>query len=180
MSLPNPFAIAAAVESLSPLSASAEFITSLTPSARMAIPFINQGVSAGLSANAILSALSDAGIGVARGLGLSLVRMSRASFNSGRLQQSLQGNLLPDIPDFTAAEYFTEKRYTYTIKHQVLYEDTGVVGEEFMSISSDTLLTNNQLADTVDNIMLTSAADYNFTILTSTVDSVLVDPRYLP
>ena len=158
----------------------AEFLSSLNSAARAAIPFINQGVGLGLSANSILRSLTSSGLGIRASTGRSLVRMARSSLAAGKLQQSLQGNVLPNITDFTAAEYYTAKRFTYTIRHNVIYDDTGAAGVEFMNISSDSLLTNDQLSESVDSIMALSAAEYSFTIQSSSIQGVLVDPRFLP
>lgn len=176
----NPFQLTEALAPANPLGMGAHFVANLSEAARYAIPFINEGVRLGLPASNILSTLRDRGIGIGRNEGLGLVRATRSAMAAGRIQTALHGDEVPEVSDITATKYYTAKRYTYTVGLNVVYDVTGATGEEFINISSDSPLSNNELAEALDNIMVNSAADYAFSVVHSWVDSVVVDPRFAP
>ena len=163
-----------------PLSEAINHLTRLIPAASFAIPFINSGVRRGLSIAEIHSVLTGMGLSIPHKTVAGLARSARSARAAAAYQNSLQGNELPNVNRFTASENLLDRNYVYHIKVNAIFNETGAVGVQYISISTDTLLTNDQLGEALDNIIATSAADYNMQVQSASVEQVFIDPRILP
>lgn len=179
MSLFDPLEALAAATAVAPISDAVRFVQGLTPSARLAIPFIDQGVRAGLSLRDIYNYVAEGGLNITRDQVLSLGRQGRSARAAAAYQNSLAPDILPDPARFTAAQNLLSRNYVYHVRVDAIFNETGAAGIQYVSISTDTLLTNSDLAEAVDNIIQTSPTDYNMQVTSATVEEVYIDPRAL-
>jgi hypothetical protein len=128
--------------------------TIFTQSIRTAFPYIYSGVSQGLSANAIQKALSAAGLGVRRENLLTVVGMLRTQYG---FPSWIQGKLVGQYP---AADLFRfgylgqEKAYSHVVKFVTMDSLTGHTNTNYLTVTSDTLLSNEDLGAAVDTMSL--------------------------
>ena len=172
--------LGAALGEARPLSAAAEFISSLSPGLRAATPFISAGVHARLSTSSIINTLRSSGFKFSNASGRKLVQYARNSLQAGQYVRNLKPNVLPDPTRINASQYFLKSRYVYTVKLNVLLNETGAASVEYVNISTDSLMTHDQLAERVDYVLQNSVTDYNMRLMSAEVDTLLVDPRFLP
>lgn len=158
----------------------AEVLGALTGSARTALPFIISGVSQGLSANSILSALQAGGIGIRRANLLTLVNAYRGTFAAAELQRGVPPSAVPPASLFSPAATFMKNPFAYVLSVTQQNNITGAVGTRHITISSPTALSNDQIAEYAEEIMASAENDYHATYLSHSIDEVLVDPRYMP
>lgn len=158
----------------------AEVLGALVGGAREALPYIVHGVSAGLSANRIGQALAEAGLGIRRSNLLTLVRAYQGTFEAAGIQRGLPSNALPPSYIFFPSATFMKNPFAYILKATVQNNITGLVGTRSITVSSPTALTNEQIADYAENILVSAESDYHVSYLSHTIEEVLVDPRYLP
>lgn len=112
----------------------------LTPALNLALPFISSGISAGLSANQILSALQVGGLGVNRGSGLKLIKALRTPFGAPAWLRGAKADQYPGADLFRVAAYPTKSNYTYTYTIMGTNPLTGQEETQYVSISSNSLL----------------------------------------
>jgi len=123
------------------------FLSTLGNRAFEAWQFIQGGVSIGLSANDIVSALSDLGLGVRRTNALSAIRAAVDIFNSGARLSALDPNI-PPLPDFFAQSPGNQtEQYNYTLRGDVFNPATGRPETTYQIYATDRLLTRSELED---------------------------------
>lgn len=88
----------------------------LSPSARAAYPFIEQGVAAGKSANAILTDLQAAGVGIKRQRGLDIISTLRGTGNAARFVRTYGPNAPIPSELYNTAVTNTNKAFSYRVK----------------------------------------------------------------
>lgn len=157
-----------------------ELITSLAESAGLRLPYIIHGVHAGLSANQIQKGLTAAGIGMRRSPLLSLIKGVRNSVLGAEYQRGLKFNELPSPTAFTGSQGFLKHRYAYVVRVHGRNPITGERGSQHITISTPTVLTNTSIERYVGDIMDAGFTDYHLAMDGYSLESVLVDPRFLP
>lgn len=158
----------------------AEVLGALSGSAREALPFIVHGVSRGLSANSIGAALQAGGMGIRRSNLLTLVRAIRGTMDTAAIYQGLAGDVIPPSYIFHPAATFMRNPFAYILRVVVSNNITGLMGTRNITVSSPTALSNDQIADYAEEILLAEASAYNETYISHSIDEVLVDPRFIP
>lgn len=157
-----------------------EAISALTGGASEALPYIVHGVQAGLSANAIGEALTNAGMGIRRTNLLTLVRNIRGGIAGAAYQRGLSADEFPNPEFFTGAESFLSKRYAYVVTVTGENVLTGATQTQGITISTDNVLTNEELDTAVADAMEAGVQTYQMSLDTYDLERVLVDPRFLP
>lgn len=175
----DPFLISGALPGEAALGTAAEALNLLYPAARAAIPFISSGVRRGLSISQIHQALTAGGSNITQRMTASIARQVRGARSSAAYQNSLPGDAFPNPARYTYATNLLSSNYVYHVRATGIDLASGVQVDQFISISSDTLLSNNDLAESLDTIISTSPTDYNMQLTNATVEEVYVDPRVL-
>lgn len=158
----------------------AEVLSALTGGARTALPFIISGVSQGLSANAILTQLQAGGMGINRSNLLTLVRAVRGNLGTAAVYNKLSAPEIPPSYIFTPSATFMRNPFAYVLKVTQQSNLTGLYGTRNITISSPNALSNEQIEEYAEEIFADSDSDYHATYVSSSIESVLVDPRYIP
>lgn len=156
------------------------FIGALSPSIIRASGFINQGLALGLSANEIARTLSTAGLGVRRTDLLSYVRTAKNAFGAATYQKGLKGDILPNPSNFSGSRYFMKRRYAYVVQITGHNPITGESGTVFRTISTDTVLTNDQWEQEAAFIASGEGGSTPWVADRYDLNAVLTDPRFLP
>lgn len=112
------------------------FLPSLTPSLRIALPFIQSGVERGLSANGIISALRGAGMGARRSSVLGVVRALQGIKEQTGYLKYVRRDLSPDVSKLPNALTPIRKQYAYTVRLQGV-DLAGNTAESFVTVSTD-------------------------------------------
>jgi len=157
-----------------------EIISILTGGAAAALPFIVHGVTAGLSANAIGEALQEAGLGVRRNSLLAAVRGVRESLTGAELVKGLGASELPDPSIFRGSYTFMQRPFAYVVQVFGTNATTGAEETRNITISSEEVLSNDDIEQYVGDILEASYSTYNLELDSYDVTQVLVDPRILP
>lgn len=145
---------------------------------RLATPYIIHGLSAGLSGNAILRSLQRGGLGIRRSTGQSLIRALRGPVG-GALRP------IPGTPaDWLSAErysfaaYPTRRMMTYVIRVTGVNPYTGGPGEQWINISTDTALTEEQVNLHVAAVMDAGLQNYQLEYEGHSVEKVTISPIF--
>lgn len=143
---------------------------------RTATPFIVHGVSAGLSANSILSSLQAGGLGVRRSTGLNMIRNLRKQYGAPGLVKGVKPGLFPEPERYGIAAYPTKRKFTYVMKVTGYNPVTGLSDVQHVNVVSDDTLTLAELEETA--IDLTSEGQSAGTLFpeSAMVEKVLVSP----
>ncbi len=150
----------------------------MTLSVRTALPFLTAGVSAGLSANQILSQLRGAGLGINRAAGLTVIRTLRGA---GGMPPAVRGTVAGDYPDptlFTVAAYPTARNYTYIYEVTGTNPFTGGTEIQNISIVSDTLLTSDEADELANNLIDSGQSNSGLEDVDVELQQVKVSPYF--
>ena len=158
----------------------AEVLAALTGGARTALPFIISGVSQGLSANAIASQLQAGGLGINRSNLLTLVKAVRGNFGTAAIYNRLNAPEIPPAYIFTPSATFMRNPFAYVLRVTEQSTLTNLYSTRFITISSPVALSNEQISEYAEEVYAQSESDYHASYVSHSVDSVLVDPRYIP
>lgn len=156
------------------------FTSILSPSVLRASPFIVQGVNAGLSANEILRTLSTAGLGIRRTEGLRYIKSVKGTFNIAGYQRGLKGNVLPNPSLFNTGRYKLSKTYSYVVRAYGTDTVTGSPAQQHITITSDTVLTNDDIAGEVEATLEQGIQSYRLQLDGYDLEAVLTDPAFIP
>lgn len=157
-----------------------EIVEILTGGAKAALPFIIHGVTQGLSANAIGEALSEAGLGVRRASLLAAVRGVRESLIGAEVQRGLRADVLPDPSLFRGSLTFMQRPFAYQVRVYGQNAMTGAEETRMITVSSESVLTNETLEQYVSDVLEASYNNYQLEMDSYDIEAVLVDPRILP
>lgn len=145
-------------------------------SIRLATPFILHGLSAGLSANSILSSLTAGGLGVRRQTGLRLISALRQNYGYPSYLRGSKAGLYPPPSAFRPAAYPTKSRYTYVFRVTGRDILTGLSGTRFISISSNGALTSEDARGRAEDAIFAGLEAYALEPSETTLENVLVSP----
>jgi hypothetical protein len=158
----------------------AEVLSALTGRARQALPFIISGVSQGLSANAIAQALTAGGMGMRRSRLLKIVQAARGNFATATIYRNTPAAEVPPSYIFFPSTTLMENPFAYILRVTERNTVTGLLGTRHITVSSPVALSNDQIEAYAEKIYAQSLYDYHATFESFDIDSVLVDPRYIP
>jgi len=151
----------------------------LTPSIRLALPYISHGVAAGLSGDQIQSALSSAGLGVRRQNLLGVIRVMRSQTAA---TQTIRGSKAASfVPPNLLTPTLGFPRNVYQYKYSVTGLDplTGETRTQFVIVGSDTPM---KLADAEAEalaIIERSADRYKMIPIEANFEAATIDPRFI-
>ena len=150
----------------------------VTDSIRVALPFISSGISAGLSANQILSGLTAGGIGVNRARGLKVIAALKTPFGYPGWIKGTSADMYPGADLFRVAPFPTGSKYTYVYTVTGKNPLTGALETQHFNIVSDTLLTNDT-ADALAGSFGEGGSSGNALVdVTATLDVVKLSPDF--
>jgi len=152
----------------------------LTPSIRLALPYISHGVSAGLSGDQIQAALSSAGMGVRRQTLLGVVKLLRGQASAAQtIRGSKAASFVP--PDlFTPAAGFTRNVYQYKFLISGEHAATGGQTIQYITVGSDSPMTLQQAEEQAFQTIVIGLPNYGLLAISATLVSATVDPRFVP
>lgn len=152
----------------------------LTSSIRKAFPYILGGVTQGLSANRIQSMLTSVDLGVRRSNLLTVIGLLRTSYGFPSTLRGVDAERFPGADLFRFGYLGQESNFNHVIK---FLTRSSVTGEEFtnhLTVTSDTLLSNEQLQTAVDELSLQSQYGVADTLVAWDSVKVWVSPTYEP
>lgn len=139
--------------------------------------FILAGIGAGLSANRILAALREAGIGIGRTLGLQMVRAARAYFEQQSAAAGLDWN--NPIPGDFATPWTSKTRTGYGVTVRIAATN-NVTGDEIevyhTTYTNDLITPGEAIQNAIDSYSDPKYAD-EFTMQYGHVSNVV---EYVP
>lgn len=152
----------------------------LNARARVALPYITAAVHRGLSANETLRTLSAAGMGIRRSNLLTIARVIRAGFETANTIRGLKGGEFPSPTLFTPATYPTQRRYSFQYSVSGINEQTGENVVRYVTITSDRLLTLDELNGAAEFAVNSNPEAYGIMVSDVNLETALVNPLLLP
>jgi hypothetical protein len=119
----------------------------LGPSARAALPYVRSLVEAGLGANEIQDALKGTQYALRRTVLLDMRRAILDIVDTRPFLQNLRNDLRPDPSRLPPPLTTTLRKYSFTVSVRGTDTETGEPTTRRISISTDTLLTGQELKD---------------------------------
>lgn len=126
--------------------------------------FIQGGVDRGLSANAILRSLSDAGIGVNRANGLAAVRWANGSVGSGQTLANTPYAFYPSESAFYPAPFVLDTTYRVSARVATGVDEQGNTTYKSAIFGFDQSLTREQIDAGLLDALSAAADAYDFTL----------------
>lgn len=145
---------------------------------RLATPYIIHGLSAGLSGNAILRSLQRGGLGIRRSTGQGLIRALRG--NVGASLRPIPGTPADwlSAEQYSFAAYPTRRMMTYVVHIQGENSFSGGFAEQWINISTDTALTEEQISIHAQSVMDGNQQNYPIVNAQVAVEKVLISPIF--
>ena len=152
----------------------------LTPSIRLALPYISHGVAAGLSGDQIQAALSSAGMGVRRQTLLGVVKLLRGQASAAQtIRGSKAASFIP--PDLlTPSAGFTRNVYQYKFVMSGEHAVTGEQTSRYIIVGNDSPMTLQQAEEQAYQTIAEGLNKYELLAISATLVSATVDPRFVP
>lgn len=132
----------------------------LVPAARIALPFIESMVERGLSTTAIEATLREAGRSFRRTDFLELVRAVREVELSRDYLKSVPKRFLPNPLRLPPPVGSTLRKFSFRVSISGRGELTGARGEQFVTISSSSNLTQAQIVERAASLFLAQQQAY--------------------
>lgn len=123
----------------------------LSRAARRALPFIEAAVARGVSSTALQSDLAAAGMGVRRQDLLQAMRVTRGQDATANRLQNIRRNLLPDPRRIPLAQTDIRRNFSFTVRVDGTDPFTGERISKDITISSDTVLSRDDIAELVED-----------------------------
>ena len=146
------------------------YLATLTASARMAWPAIVRGVREGLSARAIGRAIRAAGIAISNEALFEVSRRERDVWTHGLALRYLNPGIRPN--PFTLPESLTRltRAFAFTVEVRGRLVDTAAAVKQYITISTETLMTRRELEEMAAEIAASGVGRYGLEV----EDTVLV------
>lgn len=123
----------------------APFLLKLAPRARRASPIIRRGVREGISSRALTGILQRAGLGIRRQTLLDLMRLYEGEAAIGPVLSALGLNRRPNPFRLPPALTKIRRAFSFTVRVRGADIDTGLVTEQFVTVTTDTLPTRGEI-----------------------------------
>ncbi len=123
----------------------APFLLGLSPRARRASPIIRRGVREGISSRALTGILQRAGLGIRRQTLLDIMRLVEGEAAIGPVLSALGLNRRPNPLRLPPALTKIRRAFSFTVRALGVDVETGVSREQFVTVTSDTLLTRGEI-----------------------------------
>lgn len=155
------------------------FIEELTAGTRLALPYIKSLAETDLSANKIITTLQEAGLGARRSDVFRAVRAFRDQFNASSYIKSVRNNFLPNPKRFPVALTTTLRDFSYQVKVEGRHSITGQPTTQWITVSTNDVLTKDQVYDAATGIVEEGFNTYNIEEYDLTVTDALRAPSVL-
>lgn len=152
----------------------------LTPSLRLALPYVTHAVNVGLSTNQIQSALTAGGLGVRRQDLLNAIRVLRSVTDATQTIRGLKADVLPPANLIKPSLGFQRNVYQYRYLVRGVDPVTGESGFQYITVGRDTPLS---LKDAEAAAMEIAAGNFDKYVLiadSAEFQQATIDPRFLP
>jgi len=123
----------------------ADLLVGLVPSAGLALPFVRSMVEAGMTGDAIQAALPDLMGGMRRSDMFTLIRRIKDIADTGPMLGSVRNDRRPDPSRLPEPITRTLRTYSFQVRLSGRDAETGERRDEFVTISSNTLLTAGEI-----------------------------------
>lgn len=140
------------------------FLLGLSKTARAAFPIIQGGVARGLSGRGIERALKGAGLGIRRETLLDIIRREQGITRAGAQLRFLGTNRLPNIQRLPTALTRIRRRFSFTVQVTGRSIDSGLELLQNITVSTDTVLTRNELERIAEDAVLANQIRYGLDI----------------
>lgn len=142
---------------------------SLSASAKRALPFIERSVRTGVSSTALQSALAARGMGVRRTDLLDAIRHVRGVSRRTNALASVRRDRRPDPMRIAIARTNIRRKFSFTLRIRGSADGTGERIERFITISTDKVLSRQELEETAAGVVDAERSNYPFEIDTVTL-----------
>lgn len=119
----------------------------LSRSANRALPFIESGLSRGLSTTQLQRQLSESGLGVRRADLLDAVRTIRGTELAADRLKAVRSDLRPDPQRMPVARTRQLREYSFRVRVQGINPDTGERQARYFQVATDDLLTRSEIEE---------------------------------
>ena len=121
------------------------FLTRQSLRARRAWPIIQRGVREGISSRALTGVLQRAGLGIRRQTLLDIMRLAEGEFAIAPVLSALGLDRRPNPLRLPPAITKIRRAFSFTVRVLGADSDTGLEIEQFVTVSTDTLLTRGEI-----------------------------------
>lgn len=123
------------------------FLSGLSPLARSAFPIVQRGVREGLTSQQIQTAINRGlGSGIRRQTLLDMIRNIKGIESAGAQLKFLKSTATPNPLRIPEALHVIRRAYSFQVSIKG-YLSNGEAAEQFMTVSTDELMTRSQLED---------------------------------
>lgn len=133
---------------------------SLSRSALRNLPFIEAAVARGISSTALQTALTQAGRGMRRTDLLTAIRRVRGIDRAQPALRSVRRDRLPDPVRIPIAATNIRRQFSFRMRIRGTDMRTGERVDRFVTITSDTVLSRDQLERDVEDLLDTERENY--------------------
>lgn len=121
------------------------FLARQSARARRASPLVRRGVREGVSSRQIMGILQKAGLGIRRQTLLDMMRLIEGEVAIGPVLSALGINRRPNPFRLPPAITKIRRAFSFTVRVRGLETDTGISSEQFIQVTTDTLLTRGEI-----------------------------------
>jgi len=119
----------------------------LSPSANRALPFIESGLSRGMSTTVLQRELAANGLGVRRSDLLEAVRSIRGTEQAADRLRSVRLDLRPDPARMPHSRTRQLREYSFRVRVQGINPETGEQQSRYFQVATDDLLTRGEIEE---------------------------------
>lgn len=142
------------------------FLSTLSARARQAYPIIQRGVSEGLSARAIQTTLSSAGLGIRRQTLLDTVRRIKDVEGRGQRLRFIRSDRTPDPRRLPEALTTLRRSFSFRVELRGVDFGTGDPFTRFVTVALDKPLTRQEIERKAEQFILDEPKRYGIDIET--------------
>lgn len=142
----------------------APFLLGLSSRARRASPLIRRGVREGVSSRALTGILQRAGLGIRRQTLLDIMRLMEGEAAIGPVLSALGLNRRPNPLRLPPALTKIRRAFSFTVRALGSDAATGVEREQFITVTSDTLLTRGEIEALAEQAIEDDLSRYKLTV----------------
>ncbi len=142
----------------------APFLLRVSSRARRASPMVRRGVREGISSRKIMGILQKAGLGMRRQVLLDMMRLMEGEAAIGPVLSALGINRFPNPMRLPPALTKIRRAYSFTVRVRGSVEDTGAPIEQFVQVTTDTLLTRGEIEALADQAIEADRGRYNLVV----------------
>ena len=147
----------------------APFLLKQSLRARRASPLIRRAVREGVSSRQLTQILRDAGLGIRRQTLLDLMRHESERILTGPVLSALRLDRMPNPMRLPPALTKIRRAYSFTVRVRGEEFGTGIKMEQFVTITTDKLLTRGEIESLANLVVEKDLERYGLDIATVTL-----------